>query len=76
METGITNYKTPGWVYASIDEGAKGMVTLHSTANPPPLRAAGKKTFLKTLHSFPNQSLWKDMKVDGNGEWIHTALRT
>ena len=75
METGITNYKTPDWVYASVDEGAKGRVTLHSTAKPPPPRAAEKKTFLETLHSFPNQSLWKDMIVNGNGEWIHKDIQ-
>ena len=67
METGITNYKTPDWVYASVDEGAKGMVTPHSTANPQPPKATEKKTFLETLHSFPNQSLWKDMTVDDDG---------
>ena len=49
-------------------EGTRGRVTLHSTANPPPPIATEKKTFLETLHSFPNQSLWKDMTVDGDGE--------
>jgi hypothetical protein len=34
---------------------------------PPP-------TFLGILHSWPNQSLWRTLKVDGDGSWILDAL--
>ena len=76
MKTGITNCKTTDWAYASVDEGANGMFTLHSAARPPSLTTKAKKTFLEMLHSYPNQSLWKDTTVDGDGEWVHAALQS
>ena len=30
--------------------------------------------FLETLRSFPNQQMWKEMRVDEDGEWILEAL--
>jgi hypothetical protein len=30
--------------------------------------------FLGILHSWPNQSLWCTLKVDGDGSWILDAL--
>ena len=73
--------ESPDWVYASVDEvyasgygGANGVATLHLVVNPPSPPLTRKKTFLETLSSFSDQSLWRDLQVDGNGEWIHTSL--
>ena len=30
--------------------------------------------FLETLRSYPNQGMWREMRVDGDGEWILDAL--
>ena len=74
-KTGVTNYRTPDWSYASVDEDAGGMVALHSTTSPPSPKVMKAKNFLETLKTYPNQSLWENMTVEGNGEWIHTALQ-
>jgi hypothetical protein len=33
------------------------------------------KSFLETLESFGNSSLWKNLSVDGDEEWIGQAVR-
>ena len=74
-KTGVTNYRTPDWSYASVDEDAGGMVALHSTTSPPSPKVMKAKNFLETLKTYPNQSLWENMTVEGDGESIHTALQ-
>ena len=63
----------PGTKYASIDMRPNGDVVLHSTALIP-LTPQVSRSFLRTLHSFPNQSMWDDLKLDGEGEWIGEAV--
>ena len=29
---------------------------------------------MDTIRSFPNQGMWKEMRVDGDGEWIRESL--
>ena len=63
----------PGTKYASVDELPNGDVTLHSTADLPQT-APRTRSFLETLHSFPNQTLWNDLTLDKDGEWISKGL--
>ena len=58
----------PEWKYASMSKSPDGTIDLYSTADipPPPAR---KKSFLKTLRSFPNQMLSDNLEMDGNGGW-------
>jgi hypothetical protein len=48
-------------------------VRLQSTC-PMPTIPTPPTTFLGILHSWPNQSLWRTLKVDGDGSWILDAL--
>ena len=58
---------------ASVEESDGWQVTLLSTA-PVPRVPDETQTFLQTLYSWPNQSLWKYFKCDGDGEWIGRAI--
>ena len=59
--------------YASVDELPNGDITLHSTANIPQTLPR-TRSFLETLHTFPNQSMWNDLTLDKDGEWTNQAL--
>jgi hypothetical protein len=48
------------------------VVTLHSAAAFP-LPSPILTTFLDRLLSYSNDSLWSDLSVDGNGEWIRDS---
>ena len=63
----------PGTKYASVDMRPNGDVMLHSTALIPQTLPV-TQPFLQTLRTFPNQSMWKDLKMDEDGEWIGEAL--
>jgi hypothetical protein len=67
------NDNHPGTKYASVDVRPSGDVVLHSTALIPRTTQV-QRSFLETLHSFPNQSMWNDLQLDGNGEWVSEAL--
>jgi hypothetical protein len=59
----------PGTHYASITMSSLSCVVMHSKAlfpSPP----TPPTSFLETLESFGNPSLWENLHVDGNGEWI------
>jgi len=57
----------------SVDVYDEWFVMLLSTAQVP--RAfEPRMSFLDTLHSWPNQSLWRYFKCDGDGEWIRRAI--
>jgi hypothetical protein len=64
----------PRTLYASVTMRDETCAILHSTASiieviPTPM------SFLKTLESFENSSLWGNLSVDGDGEWIGQAVR-
>ena len=58
---------------ASVEVLDERFITLLSTA-PVPHQSDGTQSFLETLHSWPNQSLWKYFKCDEDGEWIGRAI--
>jgi hypothetical protein len=64
----------PRHTHVSVHHTPHGtVVTAHSTAaaySPP----AHKRTFLERIRALPNQSLWKNFTVDGDGSWIYEAL--
>jgi hypothetical protein len=50
-------------------------VSIHSVALDPIIPEADKPTsLLATIRSFPNQSLWQSLDLDGDGEWIIDGL--
>jgi len=63
----------PQLEYASIRRVNNETVTLHSTA-PVFVALPAPTSFLDTLHSFENQSLWRYFHCDGDGEWIADGL--
>ena len=63
----------PGTRYASVDAIDEMSVQLHSSAALP-MTEPIPQDFWSVLHSFPNQSLWKNFVCDGDGEWIHRGL--
>ena len=59
---------------ASVDDAFDpNFVQLHSDA-PLPLKQEASASFADVIASFPNQSLWKYLKYDGDGEWIRRGL--
>lgn len=59
---------------ASVDDSFDPyFVNLHSSA-PIPVPVVRPVSFLAVLASFPNQSLWQYLRVDGDGEWIRRGL--
>ena len=63
----------PGVKYASVFHIDDMTVSLHSTAamySPPAIT----HSFLDTLRGFENQTLWKHLVLDGNGEWIKSGI--
>jgi hypothetical protein len=48
-------------------------VKLHSSARLP-VEIHQPMTFLERLHSWENQSLWRNLRVDNGGDWILDAL--
>ena len=57
----------------SIREVDDSTVTLHSKMEV--VRLIKVDTgFWMVLHSFDNQSLWKNFQYDGDGKWIHHRL--
>ena len=63
----------PGVQYASVTHISDTGISLHSTAAiyRAPIIETG---FVQTLKSFENQSLWKNLIYDGDGEWIYRGL--
>ena len=62
-----------GQKYATVTELANGDVQLHSSATIPET-VVPRKSFIEALKSLPNQSLWDDTSIDGDGEWICDGL--
>jgi hypothetical protein len=65
----------PGNFYASITMSDETYAILHSTARVPE-ELPSPAYFFKTLELFGNSSLWDNLSVDGDGEWIRRAVRT
>ena len=64
----------PGNFYASITMSDETCAILHSTARVPE-ELPSPASFFKTLELFGNSSLWDNLSVDGDGEWIGQAVR-
>ena len=58
---------------ASVEVFDEWFVTLLSMA-PVPRPVTLRMSFWETLRSWPNQSLWRYFKSDGDGEWIRHAI--
>jgi hypothetical protein len=59
----------PGNFYASITMSNETCAILHLTAMVPE-ELPSPASFFKTLELFGNSSLWDNLLVDGDGEWI------
>jgi hypothetical protein len=59
--------------YATVEDPVPDRISLHSTI-PIPTPDEPPDSILDTLKSWPNQSLWKYFRCDGDGRWIRTAL--
>ena len=71
--TVIEELETQGLRYASVGHQDNHDVTFHSSAAIP--RSVPVSTsFWEVLHSFENQTFWKNFHCDGDGEWIHRGL--
>lgn len=61
--------------YTSTDPASPDAVKLHSSALiPRSLTPLSPRSVLEILHSWENQSLWEHLRVDGDGNWITSAL--
>ena len=58
-------------VGSSLDE--KQGVTLHSSA-PVYTPRRDRRSFIEKIQALPNQSLWRTLQLDGDGEWIYHGL--
>ena len=63
----------PAVDYASVEVLSSNEVKVHSTALAP-RRTTATYSLRDTLKTFPNQSLWRYFRCDGNGEWIVDGL--
>ncbi len=63
----------PGTFYASVTMRDETCVILHLTSRVPE-ELPVTKSFLKTLEPFGNSSLWENLSVDGDREWIGQAV--
>jgi hypothetical protein len=63
----------PGTHYASVTSksASHAILDLHAAIPSPPTPPT---SFLETLESFGNPSLWESLIVGGDGEWIHHGL--
>ena len=59
--------------YASILHVTDGVVSLHSRLAIP-IPEIQNTTFWSTLHSFPNQSIWRTFPCGGDGECIGDTM--
>jgi hypothetical protein len=62
-----------GNCYASVTMSNATCAILHSAAKVP-VEVPSPSSFLETLQSFGNGSLWDNLSVDGDGEWIGQAV--
>jgi hypothetical protein len=63
----------PGTHYASLTSisASRAILHLYAAIPSPPTHPT---SFLETLESFSNTSLYESLIVDGDGEWIHHGL--
>ena len=59
--------------YASVCHVNEMTVTYHSKAAAPTSEPKSTR-FWDVLRSFENQSLWRHLSCDGDGEWIHRGM--
>ena len=58
---------------ASVQPRSDTCVVLHSSAHvyvPSPPR----RSFMQRLHALPNQSLWRTLRITGDGTWIYEGV--
>eukprot|EP00956_Cyclotella_meneghiniana_P011639 scaffold16376_cov42-Cyclotella_meneghiniana.AAC.4 len=67
-------HPTDATFYASVDPNPNpNMINLHSTCDIHHA-ATNQSTFLSCLRSFSNQSLWDNLEIDGDGDWLITSI--
>jgi hypothetical protein len=71
IETAIGAH--PGMFYASVTMRDAICAVLHSTSRVQEIVTA-PTYFLETPQTFGNSSLWENLLVDGDGEWIRQAV--
>ena len=60
----------PGTHYASVNKISCDCAEMHSKT-PVPLAIEGHlNRFIKTLRMYGNNSLWENLSIDGDGDWI------
>ena len=66
----------PGTHFASVNMISCGGAEMHSKTPMPPAREDHVEGFIETLRSYGNNSLWENLSIDGDGEWIREAMVT
>jgi hypothetical protein len=62
--------------FASVTAGDNATVAIHSTLDTPVFETMdGPPHLLAALKLMPNQSLWRNVDLDGDGQWIIDGLR-
>ena len=64
-----------GTRYASVTMASATVAVLHSSAQMP-VTSVVQSTFLERLSSYGNPSLWSDLSIDGDGEWIGRGIQS
>jgi hypothetical protein len=62
-----------GTHYASVTMASGTVAVLHSSAQMP-VTSLDQSTFLERLSSYGNTSLWSELSIDGDGEWIGRGI--
>ncbi len=62
-----------GTHFASVTMISQTCANMHSSS-PLPAITVLPTSFLMVLKSFGNNSLWENVMVDGDGEWIHNGI--
>ncbi len=65
---------SPLTYYASVVEVDDDTVILHSWVQEYQAPTATPRDFWQSIHNDGNQSLWRTLKCDGNGDWIGQGL--
>ena len=60
--------------YAAVVDVSADMVKLHSHTPCPTQEGDPELSFLDVIRSYPNQGMWSNMYVDGDGEWVEEAI--
>ena len=57
--------------FASVAEAATNTVSIHSSKDLPLFGTEDRPhSLLDSIRLLPNQSLWRDLDLDGDGDWL------